>query len=164
MAAAAKLLGLVMKVEDDDDEFERLLGEFENREFDAVDIGVLSDEEWRLRVIAGANECGTRDGHIPERSFIRAGVDLNAGAINRRADEVWGQILDGAVTMNQGLGLMGEFIQRLITQRITNLKTPPNAASTIARKGSDNPLIDTGRMRQSIRWELANSSDGESGI
>lgn len=30
----------------------------------------------------------------------------------------------------------------------------PNSAATIARKGSDKPLIDTGQMRQSIRAEV----------
>ena len=157
-------ISVTTAIEDDDDDFERLLGQFEGGDFDAVDIGVLSDEDELLRVYASANEFGTRDGHIPERSFIRSAIDMNAPQINRRADEVWAQIMDGAITMNAGLGLMGEFIQRLITTRITELKMPPNAESTIARKGSSNPLIDTGRMRQSIRWQLANSSDGESGI
>ena len=157
-------IAVTTAIEDDDDDFERLLGQFEGGDFDAVDIGVLSDEDELLRVYASANEFGTRDGHIPERSFIRSAIDMNAPQINRRADEVWAQIMDGAITMNAGLGLMGEFIQRLITTRITELKMPPNAESTIARKGSSNPLIDTGRMRQSIRWQLANSSDGESGI
>ena len=157
-------ISVTTAIEDDDDDFERLLGQFEGGDFDAVDIGVLSDEDELLRVYASANEFGTRDGHIPERSFIRSAIDMNAPQINRRADEVWAQIMDGAITMNAGLGRMGEFIQRLITTRITELKMPPNAESTIARKGSSNPLIDTGRMRQSIRWQLANSSDGESGI
>jgi len=33
---------------------------------------------------------------------------------------------------------------------MTNLSSPPNAPSTIAAKGSDNPLIDSGAMRASV--------------
>ncbi len=158
---AKALLSLAAKITDIDDQFKRLMGEVEDAEFDAVDIGVLASEDELLRLYAGANEFGTRDGHIPERSFIRAAVDNNGTRIDQRADQVWGQIIDGRLSMNVGLGLMGEFIQRLVTQRITTLRTPPNAAATIARKGSSNPLIDTGRMPQSIRWQLARSTDGE---
>jgi len=37
---------------------------------------------------------------------------------------------------------------------MTALDQPPNAPSTVARKrGSTNPLIDTGQLRRSIDWE-----------
>ena len=157
----AGLLSLAASIEDDDEEMNRILSEYEDAPFDAVDIGVLSDEDELLRVYASANEFGTRNGHIPERSFIRSAVDNGDQLISQRAEQVWAQISDGRLPMNVGLGMMGEFIQRLITQRITDLKTPENAQSTKDRKGSDNPLIDTGRMRQSIRWQLANSADGK---
>jgi hypothetical protein len=34
---------------------------------------------------------------------------------------------------------------------LTDLRDPPNAESTIAKKGSDNPLIDTGGLRMAHR-------------
>ncbi|MGS1116018.1 hypothetical protein [Castellaniella sp. UC4442_H9] len=37
-----------------------------------------------------------------------------------------------------------------IKQYITDLDTPPNAPATIRKKGSSNPLIDTGNMRASV--------------
>ena len=37
---------------------------------------------------------------------------------------------------------------------LTDLKTPPLAESTIRRKGSSNPLIDTGQLRSSITWQV----------
>ncbi len=33
---------------------------------------------------------------------------------------------------------------------IKDVKSPSNAASTIKQKGSANPLIDTGNMRQAV--------------
>ena len=45
-----------------------------------------------------------------------------------------------------------------VQQYMTDLRTPPNAHSTIAKKGSSNPLIDTGAMRQSVTHALQNGS------
>ncbi len=131
---------------------------------DAVDIGLLASEDAELLIIGSANEFGTRDGHIPERSFIRAGVDENEAQINAAADRLWKAVIDGRITKANALAKMGEIIQRHVQRKITTLRTPPNALSTIRKKKSSNPLIDTGRMRASIRWILAKSSDGETGI
>jgi hypothetical protein len=48
-----------------------------------------------------------------------------------------------------GMVAVGD-VQRRIVQRIP----PPNAPSTIAKKGSDVPLIDTGRLRQSVDYTV----------
>ena len=37
---------------------------------------------------------------------------------------------------------------------MTALKEPPNALSTIKRKGSANPLIDTGELRRAITYKV----------
>ncbi|MGH9932940.1 MAG: hypothetical protein ACREA9_27450, partial [Pyrinomonadaceae bacterium] len=37
---------------------------------------------------------------------------------------------------------------------MTELKTPPNAASTIKRKKSDNPLIQDGHLRGSVTYAV----------
>ena len=149
--------------DDQDGELNKLIDEFED-DIDAVDIGLLASEDSTLLIIGAANEFGTRNGHIPERSFIRAGVDMNASQIMTISERQWGLIVDGRITKRAGLERMGEEIQRHITRRITDIKIPPNALSTIQRKGSDNPLIDTGRLRSSIRWVLASSKEGEAGI
>ncbi len=154
---------------------------------DAVDIGLLAGEKEEVLIAASANEFGTR--HIPERSFIRAGVDENEAQINAAADRLWKSVIDGRITKAQALAKMGGIIQRHVQRKITTLRTPPNALSTIKKKaqkkgraklraarkkgkaefaqvasGFDNPLIDTGRMHASIQWILAKSSDGEAGI
>lgn len=41
---------------------------------------------------------------------------------------------------------------------------PPNAPSTIKRKGSDRPLIDTGALRQSITYVVRASATTESAV
>jgi len=153
-------LSVKATVQDESGEMDRILKEIEDPTFDVVDIGILSDEDENLRIYASANEFGTRNGHIPERSFIRSAVDEGGSQIDQRADQIYGRIIDGKLSKREGLAQMGEFIQRLVTRKITTLRHPPNAPATVVRKGSSNPLIDSGRMRASIRWQLANSKQG----
>ena len=50
------------------------------------------------------------------------------------------------------------FIDTANLEAITEIKNPPNAAGTISAKGSANPLMDTGLMRQSVTWAVADGS------
>ena len=78
---AKKPLRMSVKIDDRDQGMEKFIAEADD-DTDSVDIGVLADEDAILVIYAASNEFGTRDGHIPERSFIRAGVDENDAAIN----------------------------------------------------------------------------------
>lgn len=123
-----------------------------------VKVGVMgdvgtSDEGADMLLIAAVNEFGSADGRVPERSYIRAGFDKNRSKLRNTAAALWGRVLDGDMDQRQALGLLGETHQDQVQKFLTALSAPPNAASTIARKrGSANPLIDTGRLRSSIRW------------
>ena len=48
----------------------------------------------------------------------------------------------------------GVFQVSLIQEKIENGSYEKNADATIERKGSDKPLIDTGRMRQSVHYVI----------
>lgn len=48
-----------------------------------------------------------------------------------------------------------------VQQKIVDVRTPPNAPSTIRKKGSSNPLIDTGAMRQSVSHLLSDRAPEE---
>ena len=110
-------------------------------------------DDMDMLLIAAVNEFGSADGRVPERSYIRAGFDKNRSKLRNTAAALWGRVLDGDMDQRQALGLLGETHQDQVQKFLTALSAPPNAASTIARKrGSANPLIDTGRLRSSIRW------------
>ena len=66
-------------------------------------------------------------------------------------EEALDAYLDGA-PLDRGLALVGAQAVSNVQDTIRDLDDPPNAPSTIAAKGADNPLIDTGRMRQSITY------------
>lgn len=100
--------------------------------------------------IAAQNEYGTS--RIPARPFMSTAVDANRGTINGYIKKQYGLILDGKTTVNKALGLIGQLMTGLIQKRIRQIVYPPNAPSTIARKGSSKPLIDFGQMVQSVRY------------
>jgi phage gpG-like protein len=112
--------------------------------------------------VAAVHEFGTEDGRIPERSFLRGTLDrkskpygkLLAAAVSGALEAVGEDGLgDVAGAFERGLNLLG---LRVVADVQTTIRDsgpgwPPNAPMTIARKGSSKPLIDTGRLRQSIR-------------
>ncbi|MFN3506212.1 MAG: hypothetical protein ACK4ZU_01965 [Allorhizobium sp.] len=61
---------------------------------------------------------------------------------------------DPAKVMLQVLRKLGIKAQGDIQEEITSLQSPPNAPSTIAQKGSSNPLIETGELRASVAFKV----------
>ena len=49
---------------------------------------------------------------------------------------------------------IGVFQKGLVQAEIVDGDFEPNAPSTIKKKGSDKPLIDTGKMRQSVNFVI----------
>jgi len=91
---------------------------------------------------------------IPERSFIRSTVDENEEKYFKSAQSIMGKIIDGQLDKFQALSLLGQLVEGDIKSQIINLDSPPNSAATIRKKGSDNPLVDTGLMGGSIRYAV----------
>lgn len=90
---------------------------------------------------------------IPARSFLRATVDEYQEAITRREVLLSQGVLYGKFELRAGLELFGMYVVGLIQQRMANGILPANRPSTIARKGSSKPLIDTGQLRNSVTWQ-----------
>jgi phage gpG-like protein len=91
---------------------------------------------------------------IPERSFLRATVDRYREAIARRQVLLTQGYVLGKFELQGAMELLGQYVVGLVKQRIANGIAPPNAPSTIARKGSSKPLIDTGQLRNSITYKV----------
>lgn len=105
--------------------------------------------------VAAINEFGSNDGHVPERSFMRSSIDANKKQIERLLNKLSGKCVDGTMTPKKALGLVGEFVKSKMVSKINAGVPPDNAESTIARKGSSKPLIDTGQLKNSIDWEVS---------
>lgn len=108
-----------------------------------------------LVMVAAVNEFGSFDGRIPERSYLRSTV-VNKRDVFRafwRADKAK-EILTVEEDANTVLDLLGQLAQAEVQKTIVDIREPPNAPETIERKGSSNPLVDEGLLRQSIRYEV----------
>ena len=104
----------------------------------------------KVAQVAFWNEFGTTTS--PSRPFFRkmiADESPGWGALVARAAAYYNS--DGATILN----FMGEKIAEDLQQSIVGWQDPRNAASTIARKGFDKPLVDTGDMSRSITYEVA---------
>lgn len=86
---------------------------------------------------------------IPERPYFRDALETVVPQVTdhvrRRLDA---RTLDVGPLMDE-IGLM---VAEEVQDSITRLRQPENAESTILRKGSSNPLVDTGQMRASVTW------------
>ncbi len=91
---------------------------------------------------------------LPERSFIRSTINSKSKEIKKVVTEQYKLVLNGKITTQQGLGILGVFTAGLIQQTFTSNDWPDNAQSTINMKGSSRPLVDSGQLRQSISWRV----------
>ena len=108
------------------------------------------------------NEFGTRGGRsgggwggpIPERPFMRNAMRNNSQKYRNALRNSAAKIMRGKTTTDVVLAKLGNLAQDDIKASITSLSSPPNSPVTIARKGSSNPLIDTGEMRGDVRYKV----------
>lgn len=92
--------------------------------------------------------------NIPERSFIRSTFDEKEVEWYQYSLRLLKQILNGTMTAKELCEKLGLRMQQDIQRKIRQISSPPNAPSTVSAKGSNNPLIDTGRLRQSVTFKV----------
>ena len=90
---------------------------------------------------------------IPERSFLRTGHDENADRVLKQTERALSQVLAGKMSVDDMLDLYGQQMATAIKTFARDLSTPPNHPYTIDKKGSSNPLVDTGDMIEHITWK-----------
>lgn len=143
------------------DALEKELKKLATSEYALVGIhesaGMHEGSELTQAAVGAYNHFGTPD--IEARPFLDVGV---AQGTKEYLDVIQEGIEKG-LTSKQILDQVGVEAVGFVQQYITDLRTPKNKESTIKRKGSDNPLIDTGSMRQSITYTVT-SKKPEHGI
>lgn len=117
-----------------------------------IDAGQHASGDATVAQIGMWNEFGTE--RIPERSFFRSTVQEEEKHIVSLQRKLLKSISDGKITTDKALALLGEFLSDKIRRKIVALNEPPNAPSTIKAKGSSNPLVDTGQLKNSVTYEV----------
>jgi hypothetical protein len=97
---------------------------------------------------------------VPERSFIRAWFDENESRAAEALRRLLVSVIEEKRSPNQALEAFALWAVGEIQARMARGIAPELAESTIARKGSSVPLIDTGQLRSSISYQIL-GSDGE---
>jgi len=108
-------------------------------------------------MVAAVHEFGSPSRNIPERSFMRSAIEENQDKYIDLAQAGLQRVIDGHMTLHQLGALIGQAAEDDVKSKITDLQDPPLKEATIKAKGSDNPLIDTGHLRQSIRYEVTDT-------
>lgn len=108
-----------------------------------------------LAEVAAYNELGTSS--TPARPFMRKSFENHEKELQNACDQVNKTLAKGGTTQ-QALDELGAFVKGLVQEEIVSGDFAPNADSTIAKKGSDKPLIDTGFMRQSVNYQVKQRS------
>lgn len=101
--------------------------------------------------VAAWSELGTEN--MPARPFLRKSVDENEDKIADFVDAGMEGLVRG-VSAGQFLKNFGVFQKDLIQEKITEGDFVPNVESTIRKKKSSRPLIDTGRMKQAVNYQI----------
>jgi hypothetical protein len=86
----------------------------------------------------------------PQRSWLRAWFDENSERIESQLARQIALAMKEGKDFEWAMQRVALWMQGDIQRRIRNRIAPPNAPSTIARKGSSTPLIDTGVFRSAI--------------
>lgn len=91
---------------------------------------------------------------IPERAFLRNGFDENKTGVINDTKSLLADVMGGTLSANQFLDTVGLLLKGCIQDYATELNNPPNHPYTVEKKGSSNPLVDTGDMIGSITYKV----------
>lgn len=94
------------------------------------------------------HEFGSPEKNIPQRSFLRSTVNSNKRKYAKLLKKLTKKIVNGKLTKNKALNLLGLQVQGDVIGKISDGIDPP----LTSREGT--PLVDTGHFRQSITFEV----------
>lgn len=130
-----------------------------------VKVGLFAAVGDKVLTRGIVNEFGTtqagrnRNITIPERSFIRHTYNKQYKAVGKRFGQIFKAITNKNYSVVPKLDLIGKEQVAETQKTMTDLRSPKNATSTINKKGSSNPLIDTGELRSKINSEVKNKNE-----
>ena len=113
--------------------------------------GALYPDGKPVAMIAAINESGAPSRNIPPRPFFRTMIAKKSG---EWPDAISGLLKRTDYNVDETLRVTGEAIQGQLIDSIENGGWIPNKPSTLARKHGEQPLIDTGTMINSVRYEI----------
>ncbi|MEV9639478.1 hypothetical protein ABZ756_02120 [Mammaliicoccus sciuri] len=160
----------------DEDNTKQLLKTLKEIDKSQIDVGIVGGDS-EIAMIAAVHEFGCEiqvtdkmrgwfgaNGYplkkettvirIPERSFLRSGYDENIDKIAEQVERQLPDVLENEVNLKIFMEGVGMQFAELIQKKLRDVKAPALSDMTIERKGSSNPLIDSGRLFGAIQHEV----------
>lgn len=128
-----------------------------------VAVGIPQEKNSKRGKITNAellfvHEHGSPVKNIPPRPVLKPAIENNIDKIKFLYEEEFNNLINIKSNPNF-LNELGLFSQNVIRERFTNNDWSPLMEKTIKKKGSTNPLIDTGELRKSITYVVRNSTN-----
>jgi hypothetical protein len=121
--------------------------------------GKAPAEPPRVVDVAFWNNYGTKD--IPARRFMQVGQKRCEREMKKMIALCVDKMLDKKMTAAEAGDMLGEKAAAIMKKTVREWETPPNAPSTIARKGVNAPLRDTGLLLTSMTFEVRTAPAGK---
>lgn len=119
-----------------------------------VRVGFFPDSRYdgntSVAQVARYNEFGAG---VPARPFMRPAVHQRKTDLTNLLHKQYRQALRDNQDTLEVLERFGEYVKGIIQEQIVNTNEPPNAPSTIKKKGFNAPLRDTLIMLHSVRFQ-----------
>jgi hypothetical protein len=124
-----------------------------------VDIGVLTTSPQRRSGLSNVdvavwNELGVPSKNIPSRPFMRETYAKESKRVDKYLNKVYEKAGSSSSDTKKVLTSLGRWYKRSLRLMIKQYSHPRNAESTIAKKGEDDPLVDTEQLMNSIRYRV----------
>ena len=119
-----------------------------------VRVGFFPDSRYdgntSVAQVARYNEFGAG---VPARPFMRPAVHQRKTDLTNLLHRQYRQAIRDNQDTLEVLERFGEYVKGIIQEQIVNTNEPPNAPSTIKKKGFNAPLRDTLVMLHSVRFQ-----------
>jgi hypothetical protein len=122
-----------------------------------VPAGKSEPDGTSMAEVAAINEFGTADGRIPERAPLRGGMKSGEAKLKGLSERLAKGVAEDRLGPDQALEMLGASAAGEVKLYMASGEmkaSHPNAPSTIAKKGSDQPTVDSGSLRQSITHKV----------
>lgn len=144
-------------LQDDDSEYKKFKRKINASNDLEVSIGIhedagVNEEGDDILEYATWNHYGTAN--IPKRPFVDLAADRNNNW-QKYVDEALGNLIDKNTSLKIEAGKVGAIAVKDMKAIIENKQIlPMNAPKTIANKGFDHPLIETGALVDAIKYKI----------
>ena len=146
--------------------FVGVIGKGDNQDFDLVDLATVHEFGVTISVTKKMRNWFLAQGYplsssktkirIPERSFIRRTADERKMKIVSVCNQALAAVVSGKYSAKMAVDKIGNYVVSLIQETIKKVSNPPLTQMTIELResGGTSPLQDTGRLWQSIDYEV----------